>query len=209
MRENLEFLVEAELVPDYAEGIKKYLKANRGAPQTGPVPNIAPATFDGVQFSSLVNDGIFSSDPNDTSVPRPVRANNPGALLAAAWNRARPGFVGTLSDGSGVATAVYRTPEHGIASWYYLVKDRYGFAAGKRSSIADLVQRYSGGDKHYEQVLRKFLPAQIVDFDTGNDQEMLVVARAFFAVELGRPVPWRDEQILFAIKAEKTQSLPQ
>jgi hypothetical protein len=101
------------------------------APPAAPSPSppraiLQPGT--NTQFGSLIPGGFFSSDPFNHSVPRSIRTNNPGALNISSWQRTRPGFVGvTESDGSSNqnVTTIYRTPEHGVGSWFHLIKDIY------------------------------------------------------------------------------------
>src|SRR5262249_21735091 len=66
-----------------------------------------------VFFDSLVPEGFFSHDPDDLSVRRSIRTNNPGALNYSAWQKNVRGYVGiTPPDNSPNhnRTTIYRTP---------------------------------------------------------------------------------------------------
>src|SRR4029079_11444325 len=41
-------------------------------------------------------------------------------------------------------TAIYRTPEQGIAAWYFLLFDRYGFGKTGQFDLASLARKYAG-----------------------------------------------------------------
>jgi hypothetical protein len=88
---------------------------------------------------------LYSFDPDDLAVPRSIRTNNPGALNISGWQRQRKGFVAvTPPDAAGNKTTIYRTPEHGVASWYYLISDVYGFKGSGSFSTEQLAERYAG-----------------------------------------------------------------
>jgi D-alanyl-D-alanine carboxypeptidase len=100
-----------------------------------------------VFFDSLVKGGFYSFDPDDLKVRRSIRTNNPGALNFSTWQQSRPGFVGlTPPDNSPQKnrTTIYRTPEHGVASWYVLLADRYGFSHAGSFTIETLARKYAG-----------------------------------------------------------------
>lgn len=171
-----------------------------------------------VQFGSLIAGGFFSSDPDDMSVPRSIRTNNPGALNVTGWQRTWPGYAGsTDSDGSPNQnhTTIYRTPEHGVAAWYHLVADLYGFAPGVGFSLRDLAARYAGRDADTATVdgyvsgwtakSGGTLPSQL---DLSVSGVPLQLARAMFAFEAGRPSPLLDVQITAAISWEFNNLLP-
>jgi hypothetical protein len=112
------------------------------APQ--PAPHVESGA---VQFGSLVPGGYFSSDPNNLSLKRSIRTNNPGALNISKWQQSRLGYAGmTQPDGSADhnVTTIYRTPEHGIAAWYHLLSKIYTLTAG--FTLSDLARCYAGGD---------------------------------------------------------------
>ena len=100
-----------------------------------------------VRFGTLVKNGWFSATPDDTGISRAIRTNNPGALNISAWQRTRPGFVGqTPADAAGNITTIYRTPEQGIAAWYFLLFNRYGFGKAGQFDLASLARKYAGQD---------------------------------------------------------------
>jgi len=104
--------------------------------QAVPADGLATSVYNKgrkIRFGTLVNYGWFSATPDDTDIARAIRTNNPGALNVSTWQRSRPGFVGqTSADAAGNITAIYQTPEQGIAAWYFLLSNRYGF--GKTGS---------------------------------------------------------------------------
>src|SRR5271168_2679772 len=107
------------------------------------MPDEAPA----IVFGSLVPGGFFSATPFDHAIPRSIRTNNPGALNQTTWQTHRRGYVGkTEPDGSANhnVTAIYWTPEHGVASWYHLLASIYGFGALASFELIELACRYAG-----------------------------------------------------------------
>src|SRR5262245_36314167 len=146
--------------------------------QAFPADGLATSVYNKgrkVRFGTLVNYGWFSATPDDTDIARAIRTNNPGALNVSSWQRSRPGFVGqTSADAAGNITAIYQTPEQGIAAWYFLLSNRYGF--GKMGQF----------DHHF-----------------ALDEELLDVAKAEFAHEAGAVSPLHDDQILYGFALEK------
>ncbi|MGO8557565.1 hypothetical protein ACC724_37925, partial [Rhizobium ruizarguesonis] len=47
-----------------------------------------------LNFGTLTKKGWFSAAPNDSSINRAIRTNNPGALNISNWQKQRPGYVG-------------------------------------------------------------------------------------------------------------------
>lgn len=173
----------------------------------------------GTQFGSLVPGGFFSSDPSNHSVPRSIRTNNPGALNICSWQKARPGFVGvTEADGSSNhnVTTIYRTPEHGIGSWFYLLKDVYGFGATGNFTIDRLAQHYAGSASgpavtEYIAGWSRFSGGMVVAatiISLANDTDMLTLAKAMFGNESGIATPLHDDQITYAVAHERMGTLP-
>jgi hypothetical protein len=178
-------------------------------------PGAAAGSRSGANFSSLIPGGFFSDNPDAAGVPRSVRTNNPAALNLTPWQTSRPGFVGiTPDDGKGNRSVIYRTPEHGVASWYYLLRNTYGFEPGRRFTVAELVQRYAGAGAstftvdNYSKEFEHFLPPNTTDFDVADDAQMLTLAKAIFKMEAGVPTPLSDDQILFGIRGERAHTLP-
>jgi hypothetical protein len=182
------------------------------------VKSAAPVSG-GPAFGSLVSGGFFSAEPMDLSVTRSIRTNNPGALNFSDWQSSRPGFVGkTQPDGSvnHNVTTIYRTPEHGIASWFHLLSVKYGFGAAGSFSIETLAQRYAGSasgpavDGYINSWVRlsggTFNPASVINIS--NNNALLDLAKAMFHNEAGTRTPVHDDQILFAIQNERAGTLP-
>ncbi len=173
----------------------------------------------GVWFASLVSGGFFSSNPDDLSVPRSIRTNNPGALNISPWQESRRGFVAiTPPDSAGNRTTIYRTPEHGVASWYYLLSDRYGFGTAGSFTVTQLAVRYAGVNSSDDPAVRAYLTGWahasggLLDPDTvialADDNSMLNLAKGMFGHEAGKASPLQDEQIFYGVRAERTGTLP-
>jgi hypothetical protein len=172
-----------------------------------------------VVFGSLVPGGFFSSDPDDLHVPRSVRANNAGALNISNWQKSRKGYAGvTFPDGAGNVTTIYRTPEHGVAAWYHLIAGVYGFGASGKFTTLELAERYAGAETSDNKAVRAYcagwnhaangkLPEDL-EISLNDAKAMLLLARAMFAHEAGKPSPLHDDQISFAITAERGGTLP-
>ena len=179
------------------------------------IPTTPPST----DFASLVQNGFFSNDPNNHSVPRSIRTNNPGALNFTTWQANRAGYVGkTDSDGSvdKNVTTIYRTPEHGVGSWFHLLFNVYSFGTYGPFTITHLAQRYSGRDSGpgvdayitgWANASSNLLTAATT-IDLAIDQQVLNLGRAMFGHEAGRPSPLHDDQVLFAIQQERNGTLP-
>ena len=79
------------------------------------------------------------------SVKRSIRTNNPGALNISNWQKTFPGYAGkTPPDGAGNVTTIYVTPEHGVAAWYHLLTDRYGYGEDGSFVLLKLARKYAG-----------------------------------------------------------------
>jgi hypothetical protein len=148
-----------------------------------------------------------------------VRINNPGALNVSSWQKTRPGYVG-FSDPDGSAdhnvTTIYRTPEHGVASWFYLINRVYGFGTSEKFSLLQLAQRYAGRDTGaavdayltgWRSASQGALGSTSI-IDISDDQQMLELGRSMFTHEAGRPTPLQDAQIIFGIQNERNGTLP-
>ncbi len=199
------------LVTDIPGGLSK-----PPAPSKAPAD---PAATTAVDYGSLVPGGFFSADPFDTTVRRSIRTNNPGAINDVPWQRARPGYVGKTSPDASAdhnVTAIYRTPEHGVASWYHLIARIYGFGAGGLTVNA-LAAHYAGANAPAAAVAAYVngwvgLSAGALTADgalsVADDDQMLTLARAMFHHEAGVVSPLHDDQIVFAITAERAGNLP-
>jgi D-alanyl-D-alanine carboxypeptidase len=98
-----------------------------------------------IWLGTLIDEGWFSASPDDESVNRAIRTNNPGALNISTWQRKRSGYVGqTRLDGAGNITTIYQTPEYGVAAWFFLLSNRYGFCASGFFDLTSLAKKYAG-----------------------------------------------------------------
>ena len=168
-------------------------------------------------FESLVPGGFFSSP--DQGGPRSIRCNNPGALDFSPWQAKRKGYLGKTQPDTSAdknETTIYRTPEHGVAAWYHLLSEKYGFGAIGQFTLTELAHEYAGDPT--SDLVHKYLtawpqlshnmltPTSVIDI---NDiQKMLVLARAMFHNEAGVESPLHDDQIQFAIRKEQDGTLP-
>jgi hypothetical protein len=192
-------------------------QAVSGAPLFQPAIVGVPNAKYGVVFDSLVPNGFFSADPDDYSVHRSIRTNNPGALNFSSWQKRRLGFVAiTQPDNSPDhnITTIYRTPEHGVAAWYHLLAVLYAFPGGMLT-LQELAARYAGGNpaaiQAYINGWSHWLNppvAHSTPISVNDPNAMLTLAKAMFAHEAGSATPLRDDQIAFAIERERAGNLP-
>jgi N-acetylmuramoyl-L-alanine amidase len=174
----------------------------------------------GVFFDSLVTGGTYSSDPDDLSVRRSIRTNNPGALNISTWQKSLPGYVGiTPPDGSANQnrTTIYRTPEHGVAAWFILLADRYGLAAMGSFTLRVLAKKYAGGGASQNDIAdyisgwsnasKGKLDSDSV-ISTDETPDMLALARAMYFHESGKASPLKDSQIIFGIETQRAGTMP-
>ncbi|NKK01228.1 hypothetical protein GFL63_20970 [Rhizobium leguminosarum bv. viciae] len=170
-----------------------------------------------VTFDSLLVNGWFSAAPNDVSVNRAIRTNNPGALNISKWQKSRPGYIGiTPADSNGNRTTIYRTPEHGVGAWYHLLAVVYGFGVTGRFALAELASLYAGGNTKAAKTYIKgwgLWSGGLLKDDTvthlNDDNELLTLAKAMFAHEAAQRSPLHDEQITWAIDQERAGALPE
>ena len=170
-------------------------------------------------FGALVPGGFFSADPGNLNVRRSIRTNNPGALDFSTWQQKRLGYVGvTQPDNSPNRniTTIYRTPEHGVAAWYYLISHLYNFPGGS-FSLNDLARRYAGGNdptaiRDYIVGWTRWLDPSLPTsgrISVGDTTTMATLGKAMFSHEAGKATPVHDDQILFGIENEKAGTLPE
>jgi hypothetical protein len=173
----------------------------------------------GPNFRSLTPNGFFSSTPNDTSIKRSIRTNNPGALNISNWQKNFPGYVGvTQPDHAGNVTAIYVTPEHGVAAWYNLLTDRYGYGETGSVTLVNLARKYAGASsttapavtayvRGWRRCSNNVLNANSVTH-LDDDAEVLLLARAMFCHEIGAPSPLHDDQIITGVSLKRAGDLP-
>lgn len=171
-------------------------------------------------FIALVPGGFYSSDPDNMSVPRAIRTNNAGALNISAWQKKRPGFVAaTQDDGHGNKTTIYSSPEYGVASWYSLLSDRYGFgtSANRSFTISQLASKYAGQQASQATIdnyvngwthLAEKPITSTSEMHLDDDNEMLNLARGMYKLEAGAHLQISSDQILFGIQHERAKTLP-
>lgn len=170
-------------------------------------------------FRSLAG-GPFSSDPYNLSEKRSFRTNNPGALNVTPWQRARKGYVGsTLPDSAGNVTSIYVTPEHGIAAWYFLLSDRYGFKAKGSFTVGELAQRYAGNHDVTSPAVTAYLRGwgkwangalvASTDIRLDDDSGLWLLARAMFSHEFGGATRVTQGQVSLALQLEREGTLPE
>jgi hypothetical protein len=147
-------------------------------------------------FRSLVPGGFYG---DGTSGPVSIRANNPGAINGAAWERDRPGFAGNVKYDGRNDTTVFEAPEYGVAAWWELMR-RYRDQFDVRT-LSDIIRTYGGGQDYgsYARTVSQWsgLPPDRVIVLTGDDDNLLKFAKAMFRFEAGQPTPLSDAQILY------------
>ena len=198
------------------------LAASASAGEAAPAVVATDGTYNAkykVTFRSLVSGGFYSHDPDDMSVKRAVRTNNPGALNITGWQKMFPGYVGiTPADSAGNKTTIYLSPEHGVGAWFHLLATRYGYGAAGSVRIGELAKRYSGTTSESSAASKAYvagwkrgsgnaLDAGTV-IDLGNDADVLKLAKAMFFHEIGSASPLKDEQIASGVKHEREKTLP-
>ncbi len=170
-------------------------------------------------FGTLTPGGFYSSDPYDLSVKRAIRTNNPGALNISSWQRRFPGFVGTTDpDRAGNVTTIYRTPEHGVAAWYHLLTNRYRYGENGTLVVGTLARRYAGVDRVNHRAAQAYINGwrrfsnRRLNADSrihlASEDQVLLLARAMFAHEIGSNSPLKDEQIINAVRLKRSDTLP-
>lgn len=193
----------------------------------GSVPLTKPASASGTgsevlaapNFRSLVKNGFFSATPYDLSVPRSIRTNNPGALNISKWQKTFPGFAGTTQpDHAGNVTAIYVTPEHGVAAWHFLMTDRYGYGDHGKFSLIDLALKYSGLHDPHAATVQEYVKGwkafahgaldAVAQLQLDDDANMIALARGMFGHEAGKKSPVRDDQVVEALRLKRANLLP-
>jgi uncharacterized protein (TIGR02594 family) len=151
-------------------------------------------------YRSLVG-GFFSDDPLDKSVPVSIRTNNPGALNSAPWLKTFPGYLNERVTTPGNSTAIFETPEHGVAAWWVLMTK---YRANGATTVKGIIQRYGGGQNYSAYVTQVvkwtgLSPDQQIDLYQ-DDELLLLFAKAMFRYEAGRSTPLSDAQVLYGFE---------
>ena len=146
--------------------------------------------------------------PWAASSAAPRQPHNAGA--APKLTRAHPGRRGGIH-------VRLNAPEHGVAAWFVLLSEKYGFAASGRFSLEQLARKYAGRDakpsavnayiKGWSEASGGRLNASST-FRVNNAGEMLDLGKAMFEHEIGKPSPLSDAQIIYGIEHQRNNSMP-
>jgi len=161
-------------------------------------------------FSSLIGVGHFFSGQPDADYSssnmltrRALRTNNPGAINISKWQRdSMRGYVGcTLPDHYGNQTAVYETPEHGVAAWGFLLRKIYFKGKKDKVTIGDIVDKYRGDNPRdpYIDGYKKYSDGKLAEdfeIDLYDNRELARLAIAAYSHEFGSWYPLTDQQLL-------------
>ena len=188
--------------------ISRYRKSGIRAIRRSPLPTAldesrseVPSGSSSPGFHSLIG-GFYSSTPMDrSSGPVAIRMNNPGAINSVPWVRAYPGYVSDVETTPGNKTALFETPEQGVAAWHQLMT-RYRSRGA--TTIRKIINEYGGGQDYSDYVAnvvaRTGLSADHEIALEGDDSTLLKFAKAMFRHEAGRESPLSDNQILHGFK---------
>jgi len=184
-------------------------------------PDSVPATVaapsgkqsGGTEFCSMVAGGYFSSAPFDKSIPASIRTNNPGAINAAGWVKNAPGYVGdkvtSMSGTEANSTAIFSTPEYGVAAWFTLLQK---YRAAGATTLSAIINRYGGGQDYSSYVGEVAAWSGLgeqAEINLNDDAMLLPFGKAMFRYEAGRPSPLSDAQILYGFNLARGPALAQ
>ncbi len=176
-------------------------------------------------------------DHDDPRTYRSIRTNNPGALGYSGWHKEMQGFVGTTQSYKGISTAIYLTPENGIAAWYTLITEIYDrifdyLTEGRSPSInvkklakiygglktrADdeltakdkkVLERYLDGWLHFSKKISDFHLEPDTEVHLYKDNEIYALASSMFSHEASILTPISPTQISAGISIVTGQRLP-
>lgn len=168
-------------------------------------------------YRALVPGGFFSSNPEGTIVngkrtpPVSIRMNNFGAINGEAdgkpiaWIRAFPGYLRSIVTTPGNATAVFETPEQGVAAWWELLR-RYRNSATPARTISQIIRRYGGSGQDYGEYVASVSqrmhasPSTEIIIDGSDDVTLLAFAKAMAREEAGRDTPLSDDQLRYGFR---------
>lgn len=157
-------------------------------------------------YRSLVKGGYFAN-PDDRSLPVSIRANNPGAVNGAAWERSEPGYVTEIKYDGKNNTTIFETPEQGVAVYHKLLQK---YASSGADTVGEIIWKYGGGQANYKDYID--VVARWTGFSASkpiplnDDSILLPFAKAMFRYEAGRPIPWSDEQILYGFNLARGET---
>jgi D-alanyl-D-alanine carboxypeptidase len=165
---------------------------------------------DEFNFKSLVESGNFFSGQPDAEynssnslTRRALRTNNPGAINLSKWQRdSMKGYVGsTLPGPAGNKTAIYESPEYGIAAWGFLLRKIYFSGKKEKVTVGDIVDKYRGTNSRapYIDGYKKYSNGKLTEdyvIDLYDNKALAELALAAFSHELGFWYPVTDQQLL-------------
>jgi D-alanyl-D-alanine carboxypeptidase len=170
---------------------------------------------DEFNFRSLIETGNFFSGQPDADFSasnaltrRALRTNNPGAINISKWQRdSMKGYVGTTLPGpDGNITAIYETPEQGVAAWGFLIRKIYFNGKKEKVTVGEIVDKYRGTNSRapYIDGYKKYsngILSEDYEIDLYDNAELSRFAIAAYSHELGFWYPLTDKQLLagFAI----------
>ena len=170
---------------------------------------------DEFNFRSLIETGNFFSGRPDAAYSasnaltrRALRTNNPGAINISKWQRdSMKGYVGTTLPGpDGNITAIYETPEEGVAAWGFLIRKIYFNGRKEKVTVGEIVDKYRGTNSRapYIDGYKKYSNGKLSEdygIDLYDNAELARFAIAAYSHELGFWYPLTDNQLLagFAI----------
>lgn len=158
--------------------------------------------------------GFFSADPFDTRIPTSIRTNNPGALNASPWVKKFPGYVGdkvtSMSGASSNNTAIFETPEHGVAAWWQLMAN---YRAAGAKTVEQIINKYGGTGQDYSAyikfVVNKTGMARNREIKlSGDDKILTAFAKSMWHYEAGRATPLSNAQIAYGFNLARNRSGP-
>lgn len=150
-------------------------------------------------YRSLIPGGFFQ-DPETSHRHVSIRANNPGAINGAMWERSWPGYVKDIKYDGKNNTTIFETPEYGVAVWYELMR-KYHNSNPPARTIKEIVWKYGGGQANYTSyghtVAQRMGRPEDTEIVLESDASLLPFAKAMFQYEAGEAPPWSDQQILY------------
>lgn len=165
-------------------------------------------------YRALVPNGFFwdgsITDKQGVKVPVSIRANNPGAVNGAAWEREFSGYVTEIKYDGKNNTTIFEAPEIGVAVYWDLLR-RY--REMERTTVWQILERYigpAGVADYFNSVHSRTGLDKNAVINIDDDNSLLPFAKAQFRHEAGKDIPWSDKQILygFALGRAHAKGLP-